>query len=455
MRDLIVVGIVVLGSVIALRRPWVGVMLWTWISIMNPHRYTWGFAYDAPLAAMAAGSTMLGLLFTRDKREWPVKGIPVAWLLAFMGWVTLSWLFGLDWRGDQEQWEKVMKIDLMILIALVVLHSKLHIMALTWVCVLSLALLGAKGGLFTLATAGAYRVWGPAYSYIGDNNHFALALIMTIPLLRFLQMQLGGRWARWGMTAMMILVAAAALGSHSRGALLAITAMTTVMWWRGRSRLLGGLVMITAGFALVSFMPDNWTQRMSTIRTYEEDLSAMGRLAAWWVAWGIGWDYPFGVGFDSARPFLFERYSPYPEVTRPVVAHSIYFQVLGHHGFVGLFFFLAIWVSSYWWAWRIRREARDIPEARWAVDLATMAQVALIGYAVGGAFLDLAYFDLPYNIMVLVVLTRVWVRRRAWETEPAYKPGWRTLPGLIDPRLPAPEPSARPAPAGGLNKATP
>jgi hypothetical protein len=54
----------------------------------------------------------------------------------------------------------------------------------------------------------------------------------------------------------------------------------------------------------------------------------------------------------------------------------------------------------------------------------------MLGYAVGGAFLSLSYFDLPYDIMVLVVLTRAWVKSKGWEREPVYAPGWRTLPGL-------------------------
>ena len=47
-------------------------MLWTWISIMNPHRYTYGFAYSAPLAAITVLSTLTGLLFTKE-RESPFK----------------------------------------------------------------------------------------------------------------------------------------------------------------------------------------------------------------------------------------------------------------------------------------------------------------------------------------------------------------------------------------------
>ena len=54
----------------------------------------------------------------------------------------------------------------------------------------------------------------------------------------------------------------------------------------------------------------------------------------------------------------------------------------------------------------------------------------LIGYLVGGAFLSLAYFDLPYDVMVAIVLARKWVESRAWEREPVYRAGWKTVPGL-------------------------
>ena len=59
-----------------------------------------------------------------------------------------------------------------------------------------------------------------------------------------------------------------------------------------------------------------------------------------------------------------------------------------------------------------------------------MVQVSLIGYLVGGAFLSLSYFDFPYNLMTLVVLTRVWVSTRGWASEPAYRPRWQLIPGL-------------------------
>ena len=431
MRDFLIVGLVVAGSFAALRRPWIGIMVWTWLSIMNPHRFTWGFAYDAPLAAIVAVSTMVGLLMTRE-RESPFKsGAPVI-LAVLVVWITLSWQFGFDPQGDQAQWDKVIKILGMIFLTLVLLRSKRHIYALAWVCAGSLALLGIKGGMFTLTTGGGNRVWGPPGSFIEGNNEFALALVMSIPLLRFLQLQIDGVWPRRLMMAVMVLMAASALGSHSRGGLLAIVAMTLLLWWRGRDRVTGGLVIVLVAVALLAFMPAEWDARMATIETYDEDSSALGRFAAWWVAWGVATHHFFGAGFEAARPELFALYSPYPDLGTPV-AHSIYFQMLGHHGFVGLALFLLLGLVTWRTAARIRKEAAGVPQARWCVDLAGMCQVSLIGYAVGGAFLSLAYFDLPYDIMSLLVLTQAWVRRKGWQTEPAYAPGWRTIPGLADP----------------------
>jgi hypothetical protein len=53
------------------------------------------------------------------------------------------------------------------------------------------------------------------------------------------------------------------------------------------------------------------------------------------------------------------------------------------------------------------RRARDEPELAELEHLGRMIQVSLVSYAVAGAFLGLAYFDLYYNLLALVVVSRV------------------------------------------------
>lgn len=428
MRDLLIISIVVLASLAALRRPWVGILAWTWLSIMNPHRYAFGLAYDAPLAAMVAVTTLMGAMFAGNKHS-PFLGPPVKWFVVFIFWITLSWLAGLSPEADYPQWNKVMKIDFMILVALVLVNTKKQIMLLAWVVVASLAVLGVKGGLFTILTGGSYRVWGPPDSFIYDNNEFALAMVMTVPLLRFLQLQMEGKWIRNAMAVAMALCIASALGSYSRGGMLAALSMALYFWWRSKNKLMPALLMLAVGAALLAFMPEQWSERMSSVQSYEQDRSAMGRISAWWNAWNLAFHYPFGVGFNAARPELFARFSPYPDFVH--AAHSIYFQVLGNHGFVGLFMFLGIWVSTWRSASWLIRHGVEQPESRWCADLGTMSQVCLLAFGVGGAFLSLSYFDLPYNVMVLVVATRFWLQRKAWLKEPRTSTGrWSRLLGL-------------------------
>ncbi|WP_029000204.1 putative O-glycosylation ligase, exosortase A system-associated [Azohydromonas australica] len=428
MRDLLVVLPAVLGSLYGIKQPWIGILVWTWLSLMSPNRLTYGFAYSAPLAAIAAGCTLLGLMLTRDRSS-PFKGAPVVWLALFMLWMTLSRYLGTGPERDYESWSKVMKIDGFMLVALAVMHSKKHIMALAWVATMSLALLGAKGGAFVIATAGGHKVFGPPESFISDNNHFATALAMTVPLLRFLQLQLpeAACWQRRGVGLVMLLTAIAALGSYSRGALLSLTGMALMMWWRSKKRLVGGVVLLLLPVLLVSVMPDAWMERMNSIKDHDQDASAQGRFNAWIMAWNAAPHHLFGLGFVTWTPEHFAIYAPHPEDVH--AAHSIYFQVLGSHGYIGLALFLVLWFSTCRMAGWLRKNAAHIEQARWAAELGTYVQVSFIAYLVGGSFLSLAYFDLPYNLTVLVVLARQWVLTKGWEREPVSPPEKGAKPG--------------------------
>lgn len=424
MRDLallIVIGWIVLQ---AFRRPWIGILGWTWFSIMNPHQLSWSLR-TMPFAAAIGGATLLGLFLTKDKRDYSLDRENIT-LILFMAWMCITLPFSMIFDSSFELWKRVMKIDLMILVAMVLLHSKRHMMLLAWVLVLSIGFYGVKGGAFTLATGGSYKVWGPELTYIEGNNEIALAIVIVIPLMRFLQMQMTAKWAKVTMSVCMVLMAMAALGSHSRGALLAIAAMALVLWWRGKNRFVGAVVMVVLAVALLSVMPAEWWERMNTIKTYKDDESAMGRINAWWMAWNLAKSNFFGGGFFIWTAQIFAIYGPDP--TDVHAAHSIYFMVLGEQGFVGLILFLTLFTMGWFTAGSLRTKARGNPRTQWLSDLGGMLQVSLAGYAVGGAFLSLSYWDLPYNLIVLGVLGRRWLLRKAWLTEKeepvVYWPDW-------------------------------
>ena len=410
MRDLLVAAIVFGSLPYILRNPFAGILMWVWLGIMNPHTLTFGWAFNMPFAQIVAICTLLSVLFNAKQ----IYGFPrdrvAIMLVAFALWLGVSPWFSFHPDKEFTYWLHPAKVLFMALIALILMGSRDQLQKLVWVLALSIGFFGIKGGIFTIATGGTYRVWGPSGGAIHDNNVLALAIIMAIPLFRYLQMHTAGRWIKRGFLAIMALCLVSAVGSQSRGAFLALAAMGLFLTIKSKQK---GLIAI---FVLASIpvawwlMPESWSNRMSSIQTYDTDASAMGRINAWWLAWNIAVDrFPIGGGFAIAEPDVFLRYAPDPTHIR--VAHSIYFHILGQHGFMGLALFLLVfgfaWLNAGW----VMRNAKDRPGLVWARDLAAMCQVSLVGYAVGGAFLSLTYFDLPYYIVVILIVLRGLVKR--------------------------------------------
>ena len=437
MRDIALAAFLFGSLPFILWRPALGALLWVWVSVMNPHRLTWGFAYDLGFAQLIAIATLLGLIFSRQPKHLPVTPVTVV-LFAMILWMNVTTFFALDTSASLLVWERVMKIQLMVFVTLALLHSKQHVQILMWIVAGSVAFFAVKGGLFTLRGGGEHRVYGPLESFIEDNNALALATIMTIPLLRYLQLQATNRWLRYGLFVAMLLSAFSALGSQSRGGLLAIAAMLAFLWLKSRAKVVTGILLLMLIPVAISFMPDKWEERMRTIQHYNEDGSAMGRINAWMMAFNLAKDRPLvGGGFQIYTRDVFARYAPDPEDVR--AAHSNYFQMLGEHGFVGLFLFLLLWFLVWRDAAWIDRQTRRREGMQWASDLARMVQVSLVGYAVGGAFLNLAYYDVPYNLMVALVLTRILVEKQLRGADEAA----RTAPRKAAQTIPAVQASVR------------
>jgi probable O-glycosylation ligase (exosortase A-associated) len=403
MRDLLVTAVIFGTLPFILWRPYIGVLVWTWLAFMNPHRLTWGFAYDMPFALIVALTTLFAVLASREEKKIPWTRESVV-LLIFVGWMVLTTFFAAYPTLAWPQLEKVIKIQVMIFVTLMLMRTKERINLMVWVMTLSLAFYGVKGGIFTILNGGVFHVRGPAGSFIGGDNEIGLALIMTIPMLRYLSLTARRFWVRHAMTGAIVLTAIAAVGSLSRGALLGIVSMGLFLWLKSRQKLLTALLGAVATVVIVNVMPQQWYERIESMKNYQQDNSALGRINAWEMAFNLAKSRPLGGGFEAFRPEMFAAYAPEPG--RVHDAHSIYFEVLGEHGFVGLALFLLLGAMTWRTASWIIRQARGDPQKRWAADLAAMAQVSLVGYASAGAFLGLAYFDFYYTLVATVILTR-------------------------------------------------
>jgi probable O-glycosylation ligase (exosortase A-associated) len=200
----------------------------------------------------------------------------------------------------------------------------------------------------------------------------------------------------------MVLTGVAAIGSQSRGGLVAMLAMGLFLWLKSRNKIVTGFYMVIAVVIMASVMPQEWYDRMNTIKTYQEDQSAQGRINAWYTAYNVAKDRITGGGFETFRPPTFRQYAPDPWNVHDV--HSIYFEQMGEQGFIGFALFMLLGLLAWIRAQQIIKRCKNDPDKKWAADLAAMIQVSLIGYAAGGAFLGMSYFDLPYHLMIILVL---------------------------------------------------
>ena len=404
MRDL-VVTLVVFGLLpLILWRPWLGILVWSWLGYMNPHRLTWGFATEMHFALMVAVVTLVAMLASREPKRIPWTRETIL-LLVLIGWMFMTTWFALVQAPAWEQWDKVWRVMLMTYVTMMLITDEHRIKMLMFVIALSLGFYGFKGGVFVLSGGSAHAVMGPAGSFIADNNSVGLALIMTVPLLRFMQLQMTRPYVRYALLGGIALTLIAIVGTHSRGALLGVAVMLLFYLLKSRKKFAAILAVIPLSLVMLYVMPQEYFERMETIQTWEEDKSASERVRAWGNAIDLANERFVGGGM-RALVYYGGRDS-----------HSIYFGMLGEHGWVGLGMFLLLlfftWRSGSW----IISHTRQREDLLWAKDLAAMVQVSLVGYMSAGAFLGLQYFDLFYHLVAIIVVTRVLLQQRFQEEE--------------------------------------
>lgn len=444
MRDLILTAIIGVLLISVFRHPVMGAYLWAWLSLMNPHKLTYGFAFTMPFAQAAAAVTLLMVLATKQKQAVPLTGI-VGVLFAMVLWMSFTSLFAMASPDSVlDRWIYVIKMLLMMFVTWMLITNAKQLRVLIWVVTFSICFFGVKGGVWTVLTGGSGRVWGPPGGMLEENNALAVALVMFTPILYFLRQTETNVWARRFLLFSMVTVVFSILGSQSRGALLSLVSMAFFLGLKGKHPVRSSLGIMVGVLIAISFMPDSWTQRMETLNSYEQDTSAMSRIWTWKTLWSAALDRPIvGVGFGADNLAVFARYAPLDGffavfAGKVFVAHSIYLQMLGEHGFVGLFLFLTLGVVTWLTASSIARQCKDDAEfGSWMPLLMRMVQVSLIGYAAGGAFLSLAYLDVPYYIVGFVISCSILLRNRAKQMQ-RRELGLPELGGQIPPsRLPS------------------
>lgn len=389
---------------ISFARPWIGILVWSWLGYMNPHRMTYGFARRFPWAQITALAILAGTPFSKDRKPF-IWNRETILMLALWIWFVVTTVFA--WYPDDAALalEETSKVFLMNFLTIPLMQERYRMRWLLLVIAGSLGFYGFKAGIFTMMTGGNFMVLGAqGRTSVSTNNGIALVLNMCLPIFWYLRKEETRTWLRHLLLATFVLSIIAVPFTYSRGGVLGLCFVLSVLFFRSRRRYFALPAAALGLVAIALLAPDKWTSRMQTLESYQTDRSAMGRITAWKVGIAIANDSPLvGGGFEVFnRPGAFQKYAP--EFRHFIDAHSIYFNLLGEHGYVGLGLYLLLVLCTLARLRSLYRLGQRYQELAWVSDYSYMLFSSLLAYLFTGAFLSMAYLDLAWHLFALVVI---------------------------------------------------
>jgi len=414
MRDLLILVILPLLVYATLSRPAIGLGLWLWSSAFNINQLVYGIASSITYSKLFAGLTIISFLLCNKKSKIHIEKITI-FIILFFFIATLSNFFAIgDMDYAWERWTLYFKVVIFYIFAIAIINKKIHFDFIIWILILSIGSMAATEGLKFIVSGGGYK-FDSLKGIVGDNNFFGVMIVTIIPLTYYIITQTKHRLIKMGGYGLLFLIVMGVIASYSRGAFLGLIIIGIFSWKSSKRKFLWLFLLLTIISTIVFFMPEEWLSRMNTIESADTDSSFMGRIIAWKLSMLIAMDNFLGGGFKALENlsvwFYYSQYfdkldfipTSYPDQIKFHASHSIYFQVLGNHGFLGLFLFLSILFTAYLKLLKLTRLALVNDLEEWIIILSKMLKISLITYCISGAAVNVAYFDFLYAILAMIV----------------------------------------------------
>jgi probable O-glycosylation ligase (exosortase A-associated) len=376
--------------------PFLGVAVYYLFAVLRPqYMWKWSLPEDVSWSWYVAIATIGAALFNKT------KGIALTgahWsVLVFGSWVTVTFFTAYDHDAAFLWYIEYLKIFIMFAVSATLIHTVRQVWVLMTIAALALGYISYEVNYlyFVDHYLGIHR-----NGYGGlDNNGAGLMLAMGAPLCYFVWEGSRSRW-RWGYLALVPVIVHAVLMTYSRGAMVSLIAVIPLFILRSRRRF--WLLAFAAGMVfLVPIMAGKEIrERFFTLEQTEIDESAISRRASWAAAWAMAKDHPvFGVGVRNSNLFSYQ----YGADVAGRTIHSQYLQIAADNGFVGLGLYLGVFGLTWWGLRQARKRAAPgtDQESQQAYAVCCGVEGSLLVFCVGGAFLSLEVFELPYLLFLL------------------------------------------------------
>ena len=412
MRDYVVLIFLIACVIAAWKKPWWGVLSLAVFSYLNPHAYAWGFVRSLPVYYVLFLVVAFRTITSKDKQplpnDWRIPVFVMLWI-GFAISSTQAYFPDLAWH---KFWI-VTKIYLPFYFTLVLINTRQKLYYLIITIGASIGIVAIKGGIFAILKGFSARVYGPPNTQFEENNAFAVAMLISIPLLLLWQKETLNPWIKNGITISMPIIYAASLSSWSRGALLTMGVLTIMLILNSKRKYLIIPIVLIGAVFVKDYLPQEWFGRMNTIETYEQDSSAMGRITAWTDGWNHTLEHPFtGSGFEG---WLFVTQRDW---------HSSYVEMFSEHGFIAFALWLSLILGTLTSLTSMPKKTKYVAGMEWVSNYCFMLRASLICYMVGTAFLGLSYWDLLYHLIFISVLLKKIVIEELAIKQVESKPRW-------------------------------
>ncbi len=421
MRDLYVAAVYLALLGLGCAAPFVFALAYIWVDVAYPQYVAPGLLGGVPVSLIAALGAIAGYLFA-DRRAPPRFGA-TAWLtLAMAAWVTLTTTWAVAPEFAWVKWDWAVKTVLFSLCIPYLFRSRVQIEAMLLVFVFSALTHMLPVGVKSLISGGRY---GMDLGILGNNlglsesSGLATVSVLFIPIHLYMRRHSlilpPGRWRSVFCAGLVVLSIATAIGTVARTAIVGFGVAGGVMWLRSRRKLAFGLVLGVAATLGAYSTSSAWNERIATIESPTSESSALVRLLVWRWTLDFAAEHPLGGGFEAYRvdrveiPAGVEGGAPVVEFGRAF--HSLYFELLGEHGYVGLGLFLLIAARCLLVYQGVIRRTRDAPGLAWCRDLAIALQCALLTMLACGAFIGIAFQPTFWYLCALSTCLAEYVRR--------------------------------------------
>jgi putative inorganic carbon (hco3(-)) transporter len=402
--NIIIIALVVAAvfTLVIFIYPSIGLALFILLSFLRPSDLIPSLE-GLPLAKVVGGATLLAIIIKYIQRKNYIFNYRQTYLLAaFTGVLFISIPLSV-WAGESS----TVALDFvkMILFYLIFINvcrdlKMFRIMTLiALVCAIILCISTIQLYFTDVERAGATI----GAKLFGDANDAALLFVSILP---FSGLWISSKKFRFGKLfyglSIAILVAGVIL-TQSRGGFLGLLVVLFVLYFRGKNKIKAIVSLAVIALIIQFFLPSKIGERYSTIGTYQEDASAMGRITAWKAGLKMMAARPLtGVGVGC---FSVAYGTQFGSGGRWMAPHNTFIQVGAETGLIGLTIFILLLTTSIAQLRRIKSPDPDHEEDE-IFKIRDMIIASILGFIMCAFFLTQALnFMLYYLIAASVSLS--------------------------------------------------